>query len=151
MYQQLKHRGFTLVELLIVIAIIAILAAAVIIGLNPGRQFSQARNSQRWTHGNAILNAISQNTTDNRGTFTCAGGALPAAATVMGSGAGQYNICGCLVPTYMASMPFDPSTGSYTSCAAYSAGYTVAREAATGRITIAAPDAEIGAAVSVSQ
>lgn len=151
MYYELKKRGFTLVELLIVIAIIAILAAAVIIGLNPGRQFSQARNSQRWTHGNAILNAISQNTTDNRGTFTCAGGALPAAATVMGNAAGQYDICGCVVPTYMASMPFDPSAGSFTSCAAYNTGYTIAREAATSRITIAAPNAEIGAAISISQ
>ncbi|MDO8435462.1 MAG: prepilin-type N-terminal cleavage/methylation domain-containing protein [bacterium] len=146
------HKGFTLIELLIVIAIIAILVAGVIIGLNPARQFSLARNSQRWSHANAFLNAVSQNMVDNRGTFTCAAaGALPAVATVMGSGAGEYNICSCLVPTYLSALPFDPSTGSYTDCATNATGYNISREAASGRITIAAPGAEVGAAISVTR
>lgn len=144
-------KGFTLIELLIVIALIAILAAAIIIGLNPARQFSQARNSQRWSHVNAVMNAVNQNIADNSGTFTCAGGALPAAATTMRSAAGGYNICGCVVTTYMSSMPFDPTaTGAhYTSCADYDTGYTIARDA-SGRITVAAPSAEVGVAISVS-
>ena len=40
-------KGFTLVELLIVIAVLAILIAAVIIVLNPGEILAQARDSQR--------------------------------------------------------------------------------------------------------
>lgn len=144
-------KGFTLIELLIVIALIAILAAAIIIGLNPARQFSQARNSQRWSHVNAVMNAVNQNIADNSGTFTCAAGALPATATTMRSAAGGYNICGCVVTTYMSSMPFDPTaTGAhYTSCADYDTGYTILRDAA-GRITVAAPSAEVGVAISVS-
>lgn len=144
-------KGFTLIELLIVIALIAILAAAIIIGLNPARQFSQARNSQRWSHVNALMNAVNQNIADNSGTFTCAEGALPAAATNMGSGGTDYDICGCLVTTYMSSLPFDPSgTGAhYTSCLDYDTDYTIARDA-SGRITVAAPTAEVGVAISVS-
>lgn len=144
-------KGFTLIELLIVIALIAILAAAIIIGLNPARQFSQARNSQRWSHVNAVMNAVNQNIADNNGTFTCAGGTLPAAATTMRSAVGGYNICGCVVTTYMSSMPFDPTaTGAhYTSCADYDTGYSILRDA-SGRITVAAPSAEVGVAISVS-
>ncbi len=144
-----SSKGFTLVELLIVIAIIAILAAAVIIGLNPARQFSQARNSQRWSHLNAILNAVSANTTDNNGAFTCAAGAIPITATAM-SPTG-YNICSCLVPTYLSSMPFDPSSGSYSSCTTYNTGYNIVRDATSNRITISAPNAEVGATISVAQ
>lgn len=147
-----KLKGFTLIELLIVIALIAILAAAVIIGLNPARQFSQARNSQRWSHTNAIMNAVNQNIADNDGTWTCTAGALPASATNMSSTAGDYNICSCLVTTYMSSLPFDPNaTGAaYTSCTAYNTGYTIIQDATSGRITIAAPSAEVGASISVT-
>ncbi len=53
-----NKKGFTLIELLIVIGIIAILAAAVIIAINPGRQFEQARNATRWSHMNSAMNAI---------------------------------------------------------------------------------------------
>src|SRR3984957_10976324 len=72
-----KNSGFTLIEILVVIGIIAILAAIVIVAINPARQFAQARNSQRQSNVEAILNAIGQNMTDNKGLFTC-GVALPA-------------------------------------------------------------------------
>lgn len=147
-------KGFTLIELLIVIALIAILAAAVIIGLNPARQFSQARNSQRWSHVNALMNAVNQNVADNNGLWTCAEGALPATAKEMTSvdGASNYDICSCLVTTYISSMPFDPSDadGEYANCTDYTTGYTITQSAATNRVTIAAPSAELGATISVT-
>ena len=40
-------RGFTLIELLIVIGILGILAAAVVIVLNPGELLAQSRDAQR--------------------------------------------------------------------------------------------------------
>lgn len=145
----MKNKGFTLIELLIVIALIAVIAGAVIIALNPARQFASARNSQRWSHLPSFLNAIQQNTAENQGTFTCAAGVIPVVATAM-SAAG-YNICSCLVPNYMSSLPFDPSTGSYTDCTTYNTGYTIIRNAVTGRITVAAPSAELGAVISSTQ
>jgi len=51
-------RGFTLIELLIVIGIIAILAAALIVGLSPAERFAQARDSVRERHINALYNSL---------------------------------------------------------------------------------------------
>ena len=40
-------QGFTLIELLVVIGILTVLLAIVLIAINPGKQFSQANNTQR--------------------------------------------------------------------------------------------------------
>lgn len=53
-----NKKGFTLMELLIVIAIIGILAAALIVGINPARHFRMARHATRWRHMEAIATAV---------------------------------------------------------------------------------------------
>jgi type IV pilus assembly protein PilA len=118
--------GFTLIEILVVIGIIAVLAAIVIIAVNPARQFAQSRDAQRSSNLNAILNAVGQRIADNRGffagTFTGTDGlpktcpALPtspatavfadASVLVDGTSVGL----GCLVPTYISALPTDPTT-----------------------------------------
>lgn len=144
------NKGFTLIEILVVIGLIAILAAIVLIAINPARQFAQARNSQRQSNVESLLNAIGQRMVDNKGLFQtgCAAGLIPAAATEIKK-TGGYDMRPCIVSTYMSELPYDPSTGSNTcttaGCAGagedYSTEYTVSQDATSKRITICAPEA----------
>lgn len=147
----MKNKGFTLIEILISIGIMVILLTLVIGAINPMRQFAQVRNTQRWAHINSILSATYQNTVDHGGTFTCAAGPLPTSTTLMATGG--YDICGCLVPTYLESMPYDPTptVGSYTNCTTYNTGYKIMQNATTTRLTITAPSAELGETISVAR
>lgn len=149
MKKLLHEKGFTLVEVLLVIVIIAILAAIVVVAINPGRQVSQANNTQRSSDAKAALDSIHQYAIDNRGALPAG---ITSTATVIGSAVGQIDICASLVPTYMASMPFDPTaTGAhYTSCADYNTGYNVSSDASS-RVTVSAPGAELSETISVTR
>src|SRR3989344_2274425 len=92
------RKGFTLVELLIVIGILAVLLAIVLIALNPARQFSQANNTKRSSDVNAILNAVHQYAADNKGAIPAD---IPTAAAENVADTGA-NICAALVPLYLA-------------------------------------------------
>lgn len=138
-------RGFTLIEILIVIGLIAILAAIVLVAVNPARQFAQANNTQRNSNVNALLNAIGQYIVDHKG-------AIPASitASAVEMKTGGADICADIVPTYLPSLPVDPKTGSYTDCTSYATGYTVAKDP-DNRITVAAPAAELGSTISIAR
>jgi prepilin-type N-terminal cleavage/methylation domain-containing protein len=132
-------KGFTLIEVLIVIGIIAILAAIVIVAINPARQFAQARNAQRQSNINAILNAVGQRIADNKGLFPAVSGCDPlppstAAATSSifngSGGAGEDVNLSCLTPTYIPSFPTDPTQASLNDT-----GYDL-RVDSSGRVII---------------
>lgn len=144
-----NKKGFTLIEVLLVIVIIAILAGIVIIAINPGRQISSANNTQRSSDVKALLDAIHQYSIENRGTLPAG---ITDAALNIGSTVADADICTLLVPTYIAAMPFDPTAdgAAYTDCTAYNTGYT-ALVTADGRVTVAAPSAELSETISVTR
>ncbi len=133
--------GFTLLEVLMVIGILAILAAVVLVAINPARQFKIARDSQRSANISTILNAIGQNLTDHGGVFTCEGviTEVPASKTEMAAEEGSFDIAKCLVPDYISVLPFDPSKdgANYSDEFDYKTGYYIESDA-EGRITISA-------------
>lgn len=132
-------RGFTLIELLLVIGIIAILAAIVIVAINPTKQLGDARDAQRRSDVNTIMNAVYQYAIDNKGS-------IPACIVNETRSVCLNNDCtgvadgGCdlsvLVGEYIVGLPVDPSgaTGNSTN-------YTI-EQGANSRITVTAPNAE---------
>ncbi len=136
-----KNKGFTLIEILVVIGIIAILAAVVLIAINPAKQFASANDSQRSANLNAILNAIGQYMADNKGNYPPAMLNLTQGTKNITSAAGGMNLCNNLVPVYLPALPSDPKSqhdgAGITNCADYNTGYTVSTS--TNRITVTAP------------
>lgn len=150
----IEQRGFTLIEILVVMGIIAVLATIVLVAVNPARQFAQARDTERISNVNSLLNAVGERLADNRGVFEsgCAAGSIPTSTTMMKSGSGGYDIYNCLVPNYLPSLPADPITGLFSTSTNYTTGYNIIKDAVTGRISISAPNTEIGTTtISVSR
>ena len=135
--------GFTLIEILVVIAIISLLAAVVFVALDPVTRFGDARNSRRWNDVNSILTATHEYIVDNDG-------ALPAGLTT-GQASTELGTCGTcdnlttpFVP-YLKTMPLDPGGGTTVN-----SGYSVAVDA-NNIVTITAGSAENSEVVSVSR
>jgi len=144
LFVQLKSKkGFTLIELLVVIGILAVLLAITLIAINPARQFQQANDTKRRSDVSAILNAINQYMSDRSG-------AIPTGITTTSQNISNTlaNLCALLAPTYIATLPSDPTTGSPVgsvpiTCGTYDTDYEVVRSGANNRMTVCA-DSEQG-------
>lgn len=149
-----KHsvRGFTLLEILLVVAAISILAGIVIVAINPVKQLADIRNAQRKVDVNTILNAIKQYQIDNKGALpglSSSPNITPETTEMCKTGTTS---CSGLINTsdlttsskYLVAMPVDPSTDSINGT-----GYFV-RADANSRITVSAPGAENDVTVSVT-
>lgn len=145
-----NQAGFTLLEVLLVVAIIAILAGIVIFAINPSKNLADSRNSQRKADVNTILSAVYQYSLDNNGT-------LPASITTTST-----EICSTTGSTcsgkvdlgavtsgekYLTSIPKDPQCGA---CGATGTGYNILKSA-NNRLTVSAPGAESGQTISATK
>ena len=65
--QKKNNQGFTLLEILLVVAAIAILAGIIILAINPNKQLGDTRNSQRRLAIDSIINAVYQYSLDHNG------------------------------------------------------------------------------------
>jgi prepilin-type N-terminal cleavage/methylation domain-containing protein len=143
-------KGFTLIEVLLVVAIIAILAGIVIIAINPNKQLADSRNSQRSADVTTVLNAVYQYVVDGN---TVPTGITTTATEMCATGSAS---CTSLVDLssltttgkYLVSLPKDPQCT--TTCAANGTGYKISKDA-NNRITVAAPAAENGKTISVTR
>jgi type IV pilus assembly protein PilA len=148
---KLNKRGFTLLEVLLVVAIIAILAGIVIIAINPGKQLGDSRNAQRSADVTTILNGVYQYSLDNNGTIPS--GVTTTSTEICATGAAS---CTGLVDLstvtsnekYLTSVPKDPQCS--TTCATNGTGYKIL-QTSNGRITVTAPGAEQGKTISVTR
>ncbi len=147
-----EKKGFTLIEILIVIAIMVIMATVVVVALNPTKRFQDARNARRQSDIQSILTAIHQSIVDNNGTMptginttekqlgTCVSGGTATCTTTAAT---------CLdmsasMSAYLKSIPFDPNgTAVLTQ-------YSVVADA-NNLVTVRACGAEGGKIIQISR
>lgn len=149
--KKLKQAGFTLLEVLLVVAVIAILAGIVIVAINPGKNLGDSRNTQRSADVNTIINGVYQYSVDNSGTIPS--GITSTATEICATGA---STCTGLVDLsvlttsgkYLVAIPKDPQCA--TTCAANGTGYKISKDT-NGRLIVTAPSAEQGKTISVTK
>lgn len=149
-----RQKGFTLIELLIVIVIIAILAGIIYVAVDPATRFKQARNGERWSSVNSILNAYMKYVVDNDGDEPVTT-LIADQRYMIGTGTsysdcsadGMANLQTNLVGKYLPSMPFDPKTEGAGEAKSY---YYIVKDN-FGRIIIGACTPELGETISVSR
>ncbi len=148
MYSIYRHRsGFTLLEVMIVIGVLALLATLIIVTLDPAERFRNAREARRLSDIRALSSAAHQYLVDKKGDFpegidererqlgTGTSGCSIDNGFCSVAGDGDCIDLGPALRSYLPAIPEDPDTGT-----AEHTRYTIRREAAGNRIVVKACD-----------
>ena len=98
----MRNKGFTLMEILIVIGVLIVLSMIIVTAVNPGRVVINARDNQRRIHAQTIYAAFEHYIYQNIKFPDCLGDI-------------EKDVIECeyvLVPVYLSSIPKDPICGS---------------------------------------
>ena len=152
---RLHRQAFTLIELLIAIAIIGILAALTIVAINPNKQLADAEDAKRRSHLKVILDGVYQYQIDtwempryDNGVesiivsvprYICSHS--DSATCRFLSHAYLHNLSG----TYLVHLPSDPDNTDQ-----YHTGYQIWRDA-DGHITVRAPLGDNGNGITLTR
>jgi len=148
-----NKKGFTLLEILLVVGIIAILAGIVIVAINPSKMLAQVRDTERKVGLSEINKALSQyyidkgqlpNSVSNSLNDICDTGSN-ASSTQAGINCAGFIDLSMLVPTYLPAIPKDPQAST-----THSTGYFVAKNS-SGNIVLTAPSTELGNVIVVGK
>lgn len=131
------NTGFTLIEALLVIAIVSVLTTISISYLRPNANMAKAHDVQRRADVRTLLNAIHQYGVDNHGNFPACIDALLRNICVEADCSGVSQSCNLysIVGAYIVSIPVDPSGANGND-----SKYDVQMQ--NGRITVIAPEAQ---------
>lgn len=148
-----RHYGFTLIEILLVLSLLAIFASIVIVAINPSKHLSESRDAQRETGVYTIVQSLYQYASEHGGSFPEVLDEQSRQICITGS-----EDCSGLIDlfelsqdqAYLVGIPVDPlCTGTSQTCVINGSGYT-ATLTANGRVTVEALHAE-NYPVSVTQ
>jgi prepilin-type N-terminal cleavage/methylation domain-containing protein len=148
-------KGFTIIELLIAMAIMAILATSIVYLINPARQLAKARDTVREADLYAVLSVVYQYQAEHSGAIPDTDGDpetsnFPTTETCIGTGGGCFDLGSAgdageeIVPVYMAALPQDPTTGDVSDT-----GYSIYVDA-NNRIVVTATG-ETQATISITR
>lgn len=128
----MKKLGFTLIELIIVISIIALIATGILIAVNPARRIGETKDAERWSDITAIAKAIDNYTADNGhmpsdfniGTLTTDSKVVLCSSASQLTCDGQTNDCAVINDTdflgsYLPQLPVDPDKNNNSDTGYY--------------------------------
>jgi len=145
----LKHsKAFTLLEILLVVAAIGILAAIVIVAINPQRQLGKVRDAERQSEVGTLKDGIEQYSLDQNGQYP-SGIEVNTYKEVCDTEAIDPSNCpdyyvdlSGLVPDQLAAIPRDPQASDTNE----DTGYEVGKDE-NGNIAVKASNTEIDGSV----
>ncbi|PSO44020.1 MAG: hypothetical protein BRC23_02200 [Parcubacteria group bacterium SW_4_49_11] len=136
----MKHKkpGFTLLEILLVVAAVGLLAAIVFVAINPSEQLGKVRDTERQSEVDTLHDAIRQYNIDNsEWPDEIASMSANSAKEICADGVSDeacINLTDDLTPEYIAEVPSGPNTEGTGS------GYVVSKQ--NTRVRVAARNVE---------